>query len=85
MTKNQFIYDLQKIYDYLDKQKENTNELLKFLENKEFDKLFIIDDFANSLDLKMSNDLRFALVTKQKNLRDDSLVHALKKLEKSEK
>ena len=84
MTKQNFIDDLQKIYDYLDEQKAKTNELLKFLENKEFDKLFIIDDFAKSLDLKMSDDLRFALVTRLVNLRDDSLVQVLKKLEKSE-
>ncbi|MDX4036401.1 invasion protein CiaB [Aliarcobacter skirrowii] len=85
MTKQNFIDDLQKIYDYLDKEKEKTNELLKFLENKKFDKLLIIDDFAKSLDLKMSDDLRFALVTRLVNLRDDSLVQVLKKLEKSEK
>ncbi|MDX4039972.1 invasion protein CiaB [Aliarcobacter skirrowii] len=84
MTKQNFIDDLQKIYDYLDKEKAKTNELLKFLEDKEFDKLFIIDDFAKSLDLKMSDDLRFALVTRLVNLRDDSLVQVLKKLEKSE-
>ena len=85
MTKNQFIYDLQKIYDYLDNEKAKTNELLKFLENKEFEKLKLIDDFAKDLDLKMSDDLRFALVTRLVNLRDDSLVQVLKKLEKSEK
>ncbi|MFA7021888.1 invasion protein CiaB [Aliarcobacter sp.] len=84
MTKQNFIDDLQKIYDYLDKEKAKTNELLKFLENKEFDKLLLIYDFAKSLDLKMSEDLRFALVTRLVNLRDDSLVQVLKKLEKSE-
>ncbi len=85
MTKQNFIDDLQKIYDYLDNEKAKTNELLKFLENKEFDKLLLIDDFAKILDLKMSDDLRFALVTRLVNLRDDSLVQVLKKLEKSEK
>ncbi|MDX4068716.1 invasion protein CiaB [Aliarcobacter skirrowii] len=85
MAKQNFIDDLQKIYDYLDNEKTKTNELLKFLENKEFDKLLLIDDFAKSLDLKMSEDLRFALVTRLVNLRDDSLVQVLKKLEKSEK
>ena len=34
MTKQNFIDDLQKIYDYLDKEKEKTNELLKFLEKR---------------------------------------------------
>ena len=85
MTKQNFIDDLQKIYDFLDEEKAKTNELLKFLENKEFDKLLLIDDFAKILDLKMSEDLRFALVTRLVNLRDDSLVQVLKKLEKSEK
>ena len=85
MTKQNFIDDLQKIYDYLDNEKAKTNELLKFLENKEFEKLKLIDDFAKDLDLKMSEDLRFALVTRLVNLRDDSLVQVLKKLEKTEK
>ena len=83
--KKQFIDDLQKIYDFLDEEKAKTNELLKFLENKEFEKLKLIDDFAKDLDLKMSEDLRFALVTRLVNLRDDSLVQVLKKLKKSEK
>ena len=60
MTKQNFIDDLQKIYDFLDEEKAKTNELLKFLENKEFEKLKLIDDFAKDLDLKMSEDLRFA-------------------------
>ena len=34
MTKQNFIDDLQKIYDYLDKQKENTNEL-EIIEDKQ--------------------------------------------------
>ena len=85
MTKQEFIKDLQKIYDFLDNQKAKTNELLKFLENEEFTKLSIIDDFAKKLDLVMSSDLRFALVTRLVNLRDDSLIQVLKKQEISEK
>ncbi|MGE0052532.1 MAG: CiaB protein, partial [Arcobacter sp.] len=85
MTKEQFLNDLQKIYDFLNDQKTKTNELIKFLENKEFDKLTLIDDFAKSLNLEMKDDLRFALVTRLVNLRDDSLVQVLKKLEKNEK
>ena len=85
MTKQQFIEDLQKIYDFLDNQKAKTNELLKFLENEEFAKLTLIEEFAKSLNLQMSSDLRFALVTRLVSLRDDSLVQVLKKLEKNEK
>ena len=85
MTKQQFLDDLQKIYDFLDTQKSQTNQLIKHLEDKEFEKLTIIDDFAKALNLTMKDDLRFALVTRLVNLRDDSLVQVLKKLEKSEK
>ncbi|WP_026804666.1 invasion protein CiaB [Aliarcobacter lanthieri] len=84
MTKEQFLNDLQKIYDFLNEQKATTNELIKYLENEEFDKLGLIDDFAKSLNLEMKDDLRFALVTRLVNLRDDSLVQVLKKLEKNE-
>ncbi len=85
MTKQQFLNDLQKIYDFLNEQKTQTNKLISHLENEEFDKLGIIDDFAKRLGLEMTSDLRFALVTRLVNLRDDSLVQVLKKLEKDEK
>ena len=44
----------------------------------------MINDFAKVLGLEITNDLRFALVTRIVNLRDDSLVQVLKKLEKTE-
>ena len=85
MKNEQFLNDLQKIYDFLNEQKSKTNELIKHLENKEYDKLTIIDKFAKTLNLEMKDDLRLALVTRLVNLRDDSLVQVLKKLEKNEK
>ena len=85
MTKETFLNDLQKIYDFLNDQKNETNKLIAHLENEEFDKLQIINDFAKKLDLTMTKDLRFALVTRLVGLRDDSLVQVLKKLQKTEK
>ena len=85
MNKDTFLNDLQKIYDFLNDEKTQTNKLISFLENEEFDKLGLIDDFAKALKLEMTSDLRFALVTRLVNLRDDSLVQVLKKLEKNEK
>jgi hypothetical protein len=84
MNKENFLNDLQKIYDFLNEEKSKTNELILHLENEEFEKLSLIDDFAKSLNLEMTNDLRFALVTRLVNLRDDSLVQVLKKLGKTE-
>ncbi|MDD3055267.1 MAG: invasion protein CiaB [Aliarcobacter sp.] len=85
MTKENFLNDLQKIYDFLNEQKTQTNKLIAHLENEEFDKLGLIDDFAKALKIEMTSDLRFSLVTRLVNLRDDSLVQVLKKLEKNEK
>jgi uncharacterized tellurite resistance protein B-like protein len=85
MNKETFLNDLQKIYDFLNEQKTQTNKIIAYLEDEQFDKLGIINDFAKSLKLEMTSDLRFALVTRLVNLRDDSLVQVLKKLGKNEK
>lgn len=79
-----FIKDLSDIYQYLDFQKNSINKLLSYLENKEFDKLEIIEKMAKELGLSMSDNLRVSLVTRIVNLRDDSLVQVLKKLGKNE-
>ncbi|AXH14639.1 CiaB protein [Malaciobacter mytili LMG 24559] len=84
MTENQFLKDVEKIYQFLENEKNSINEIIKNLENKEFEKLTIIDDFAKTLGLTLDDNLRFALVTRVVNLRDDSLVQVLKKLAKKE-
>ncbi len=84
MNKDKFIEDLNDIYEFLDFQKSSVNKLIEHLENNELEKLTIIDDFAKTLELEMSEDLRLALVTRVVNLRDDSLVQVLKKREFSE-
>ncbi|MGM0519331.1 MAG: invasion protein CiaB [Campylobacterota bacterium] len=84
MTQKQFLDDLNEVYEYLGAQKSNINNLISHLENKEYEKLTIIDEFAHYLDLEMKEDLRFALVTRLVNLRDDSLTQVLKKDKKNE-
>ncbi|XOB63371.1 invasion protein CiaB [Campylobacterota bacterium DY0563] len=85
MENKKFIDDLTEVYEFLDAQKNSVNKLISYLENNEFEKLTIIDDFAKALDLEMKDDLRVALITRLVNLRDDSLVQVLKKLGKNEK
>jgi hypothetical protein len=80
-----FEQDLQKLYNYITEQKANTNKLYEYLEQGKYDKLIIIDKFATTLCLKMSDDLRMALVTRLVSLRDDNLVQVLKRLNKNEK
>ena len=84
MTQTQFMTDIQKLYNYLDNKKNDINKLYQYLERDQFDKLSIIDNFASNLELKMSDNLRVALVTRLVSLRDDSLVQVLKKLELSD-
>ena len=84
MDKNKFLDDLVEVYEFLNSQKAHINKLISYLENKEFDKLEIIEDFAKYLELEMNDDLRFALVTRLVSLRDDSLVQVLKKAKKNE-
>ncbi|WP_417327595.1 invasion protein CiaB [Halarcobacter sp.] len=79
-----FLNDLVEVYEYLDLQKNNTNKLITYLENEEYEKLTIIDEFAKTLGLELDSNLRLALVTRLVNLRDDSLVQVLKKLGKNE-
>jgi hypothetical protein len=84
MTKEQFLDDVQKVYDYISVKKANVNLLYEYLENKQFYKLTIIDEFSKELNLIMNNDLRAALTSRLVGLRDDSLVQVLKKLKFSE-
>ena len=84
MTKEQFLQDVQKIYDFVSTQKDEINTLYKNLETKQFNKLQIIDKFSEFINIPMNDDLRVALVTRLVSLRDDSLVQVLKKLDKSE-
>ena len=79
--KNKFIEDLNTLYSYLDNQQEEYNLLFSYLENNKLDKLSIIDEFYNFLDLniKLDDELRLALITRLISLRSDSLVQVLKK------
>jgi hypothetical protein len=83
--KEQFLDDVQKVYDYITNKKNDLNQLYIYLENNQFDKLTIIDDFAKHLGLELDDDLRVALVTRLVSLRDDSFVQILKKKELKEK
>ena len=79
MSQNKFLEDVQKLYDFISSQKDEINKLYEYLENNDNDKLEIIQKFATTLGLTLSDDLKLALLTRLVNLRDDSLVQVLKK------
>lgn len=84
MTQEQFLKDVQKVYDFVTDQKNQINKLYEYLEKDQNEKLFIIEEFSNNLNLELTKDLKLALITRLVNLRDDSLVQVLKKLKKDE-
>ncbi len=79
MNEEQFLKDIQKIYDFITHQKDDINKLYEYLESKQNDKLQIIEEFSSVLKLELTDELRLALITRLVNLRDDSLVQVLKK------
>jgi hypothetical protein len=80
LTKEQFLEDIQTIYDFISNLKDNINQIYTHLENSNYEKLTIVDDLAQKLDLQnITNDIRLALITRIVSLRDDSLVQVLKK------
>ncbi len=79
MSQIKFLEDVQKLYDFISSQKDEINKLYEYLENNDNDKLEIIQKFATTLGLTLSDDLKLALLTRLVNLRDDSFVQVLKK------
>ena len=79
MTTEQFLTDIQKLYNFITEQKNEINQLYTYLEQKQYDKLQVIDKFTKYLELHPSDELNLALITRLINLRDDSLVQILKK------
>ncbi len=84
MLKQNFELDLQKLYNYITNTKADINKLYEYLEQGLNDKLTLIDEFAITLSLEMTDDLRMALVARVVSLRDDNLVQVLKKLSKND-
>lgn len=75
----QFLEDLQKVYDFFETQKNEINQLYKYFENNELDKLKIIDEFSNILKIELNNQSRLALLNRLVSLREDSLAQVLTK------
>ena len=80
MTQENFLQDIQKLYDYLEDKKSNINKLYEYVENKEYEKLELVEQFAKYLELKLDSDLTMALISRVVNLRDDGFTQVLKKL-----
>lgn len=80
----QFLQDIQTLYNFISEQKDSINKIYEYIENNDLEKLTIIDNFATHLNITMTDEVRLALATRLVNLRDDGLVQVLKKLDYSD-
>lgn len=70
--------DFQKIYEYVSNQKAELLKMYNFLEKEEFNKLTLIDKFANNLDLVINKELYFALISRLVSLKEEPFLVYLK-------
>ncbi|WP_027389281.1 invasion protein CiaB [Chrysiogenes arsenatis] len=75
---HQFWQDLQKLYTLVEQREHHNNRFYAILKGEESDQKLVIDSFLQSLDLPLTPENQLAAITRIANLRDDSLVQAMK-------
>ena len=74
-----FIEDLKKIYLLLSERQKELSSFFDILKGERGDKKELIDNFIEKLKIEKSDENRLALINRLVNLREDSMVAALKK------
>ena len=77
--KQQFMQDLQKIYDELQNRQSELNSYYKLLDGKDDKAKILIEDFLQRLELPINSDTQMAGLTRVVNLREDALEQVLQK------
>ena len=77
--KQQFMQDLQKIYDELQNRQSELNSYYKLLEGKNDKAKLLVEDFLSKLQLPVNSDTQMAALTRVVNLREDALEQVLQK------
>ncbi|RUM74300.1 MAG: invasion protein, partial [Sulfurovum sp.] len=77
--KQQFMQDLQKIYDELQNRQSELNSYYKLLEGKNDKAKLLVEDFLSKLQLPINSDTQMAALTRVVNLREDALEQVLQK------
>lgn len=75
---HQFWEDLQKFYALVEQREHHNNQFYAILKGEVNDQKLVIDTFLQSLDLPSNPENQLAAITRIANLRDDSLVQAMK-------
>jgi len=78
--KQQFMQDLQRIYDELQTRQQSLNDYYKILEGKEhLASERLVNNFLTKMNLPVNSDTSMAALTRLINLREDALDQVLKK------
>ncbi len=77
--KQQFMNDLQKIYNELQERQKSLNDYYKVLDGEHPIAKSLIEDFLNKMHLPINSDTMMASLTRLVNLREDALEQVLQK------
>ncbi len=79
MLKQQFMEDLQKIYDELQIRQKSLNDYYKVLDGEDNEAKILIEEFLSKMELPLNSDTMMASLTRLVNLREDALEQVLQK------
>ena len=77
--KQQFMQDLQKIYNELQNRQSELNSYYKLLEGKNDKAKLLVEEFLHKMELPVNSDTQMAGLTRVVNLREDALEQVLQK------
>jgi hypothetical protein len=77
--KQQFMQDLQRIYDELQVRQASLNDHYKLLEGEHHEAALLVEDFLEKMGLPVNSDTQMAALTRLVNLREDALEQVFQK------
>lgn len=77
--KQQFMQDLQRIYDELQKRQQSLNDHYKLLDGEHHEAGILLEIFLTQMELPINKDTQMAGLTRLINLREDALEQVLRK------
>ncbi len=77
--KQQFMQDLQKIYDELQVRQASLNDYYKLLTEEHTEAALVVEDFLAQMELPINADTQMAALTRVVNLREDALEQVFQK------
>ncbi len=77
--KQQFMDDLQKIYDELQRRQEELNNYYQLLDGEHIEAARLVEKFLSQMELPVTKETQMAALTRLVNLREDALEQVLQK------